>query len=73
MVQAHTLKPASAGNSEGHLVFREGRLAFTEDGEGRCLTARTSRPGSVLDAEPCTNNTNQAFHIKVRLHHLYFN
>ena len=58
-IQAHTLKPARVGNSDGHVKYEEvgeglGLIRFTEDGAGRCLAARSAAVNTSLDADPCT-------------------
>ena len=71
-IQAHTLKPASVGNSDGHMKYEEvgegtmGLVRFTEDGEGRCLTARSAAVNTRLDAVYCTKkNKLQLWSISV--------
>ena len=58
-MQAHTLKPASVGNSDGHMKYEEitgtrGLIRFTEDGAGRCLTARSAAVNTGLEAIHCS-------------------
>ena len=62
-IQAHTLKPASVGNSDGHMKYEEvgegiigseGLIRFTEDGAGRCLTARSAAVNTSLEAIHCS-------------------
>ena len=75
-MQAHTLKPASVGNSDGHMVYEQvnsgdadtgGLVRFTEAGAGRCLAARTATVNSRLDAAPCSEgNTLQLWSIPVQ-------
>ena len=64
-VQAHSLKPDTAVNTDGHMVYREGKVEFTQDGAGRCLTARTNQSGSPLDADPCSDHGLQSFVMEV--------
>merc|ERR1711915_1169983 len=49
-VQAHTLKPYGSRHSDMHQVFHEGRIEFLDDGAGRCLEAKSSKSGTLLDA-----------------------
>ena len=39
----------------------------TQDGEGRCLTARTNQTGAFLDADPCSQTWLQSFVVKVTI------
>ena len=59
-VQAHTLKPASVPNCDGHMKYEDNLIKFTQDGAGRCLTARSGDPNSALDAAPCSQK-NKTF------------
>ena len=57
-IQAHTLKPGTSGNSDGHMVHDNGKIVFTEDGEGRCLTAKENVTQSFLNADMCEDDNH---------------
>ena len=73
-IQAHTLKPLTSGHSDGHMVHIDGKIIFTQDGEGRCLTANDNRTQSFLNADICEDdNYLQFWDIPVNIIHFDIN
>ena len=73
-IQAHTLKPATSGNSDGHMIHDNGRIKFTQDGKGRCLTAKHNMTLSFLNADICEDDNHlQLWDISVSSYNIHSN